>query len=66
MEVNEVNQLFGYRHSSKYLLLCSEEKEVHTGLKQHNGEYIIYVRILMFGWTCEHDERLDSSEICWH
>jgi len=26
MEVNGVNQMFGFRHSSKYLFLCSAEK----------------------------------------
>ncbi len=32
--------LFGYTHSSVYLLLCSTE-ETYTGLEQHEGEYMI-------------------------
>ncbi len=37
MEVNGDHQVFGYQHSSKYLILCSAE-ESHTGLEQHEGE----------------------------
>jgi len=38
MEVNGVHQLFGYKHSSKYLLLCStDKKETLTGLEQLEG-----------------------------
>ncbi len=32
MEVNGYQQMFGYQHSPKYLLLCS------AGLRQHVGE----------------------------
>jgi len=35
--VNGVNQLSGYRHFSKYLLLCSAE-EIQIGLDQLEGE----------------------------
>ncbi len=38
MEVNGYSQLFDDQHSSKYLLLCSTEEEIHTGLKQLEGE----------------------------
>ncbi len=29
-EVNENNQLFGYQHSSKYLLLCKRKTFIHV------------------------------------
>jgi len=37
-EVNEAHKLFGYPHSSKYLLLCPAE-EIHSGFEQLEGEY---------------------------
>ncbi len=37
MEVNGCHQLFVHQYSSK-LLLCSTEKETHTGLKQVEDE----------------------------
>jgi len=33
-------KLSGYQHSSKCLLLCSTEK-THSGLEQHEDEYMI-------------------------
>ncbi len=41
MEVNGDQQLLGYHHSSKYLLLkkeTQETQETHTGLEQLEGE----------------------------
>jgi len=38
MDVNGCHQLSGYRHYSKYLPLCSSEKETHTGLEQHEDD----------------------------
>ncbi len=35
-EVNGDHQQFGYRHSSKYILCSTEER---NGLEQHEGEY---------------------------
>jgi len=49
MEVNGVPQLFGYWHSSKYLILCRQKKETHTGLEQFEGEY--YDSIFSFEWS---------------
>ncbi len=37
MEVNADKKLFGYQHTSKYLLLC-HKKEIHADLKQHESE----------------------------
>ncbi len=40
MIVNGFQILFGYQHTSKYLLLCSaEEEKTHTGLEQMEGKY---------------------------
>jgi len=42
MEVNRAHQLLGFRHSPKYLLLCSAEDrngtKIQTGLEQLEGE----------------------------
>ncbi len=47
MIVNGFQLLFGYQHTSKYLLLCSaEEEKTHTGLEQIEGKYN---RILFWG-----------------
>jgi len=40
MEANGVYQLFGFQHSSKYLVLCSAEERKYTGLKQLDAEKI--------------------------
>ncbi len=37
MEVSGYSQLFGYQHSSKYLLFVQQLKESHTGLEQFEG-----------------------------
>jgi len=37
MEVNGVQQLSGYRHSS---FCVQQKKEIHKGLKQLEGEYM--------------------------
>jgi len=42
MEVNWDEQLFGYRHFSKYLLLCyTQERNLYIGLKQQKGEEVM-------------------------
>jgi len=50
MEVNGAPQLFGYQHSSKYLLLCSIEGgnsyRFGTTWGWENND-----RIFIFGWT---------------
>ncbi len=38
MEVNGDQQLFGYRHYTKYNFSCSAEEKTHTGLEQLEGE----------------------------
>ncbi len=43
--VNEDQQLFGYQLSSKYLILCSTKKGIHTGL-EHEWVICIYLFIL--------------------
>ncbi len=41
-QVEEVNgggqQLFGSKHSSKYIFFVKQKKEIHTGLEQLEGE----------------------------
>jgi len=39
MEVNGYRQLYGYQHSSKYLLLCSA-KERNSSAEERNDESI--------------------------
>ncbi len=36
-----VHQLFGYQHSSKYILLCSTAERSYTGFEQNEGEKIM-------------------------
>jgi len=36
-----IHQLFGFRHSPEYLLLCSTE-ETQTGLKQHDNNWLYF------------------------
>ena len=50
MEVNGVHQLSGYRHSSKYLLLCSEEERNSYRFKTTWGR-VNDDRMFIFGWT---------------
>ncbi len=38
MEVNGAPKQPGYKLSSKYLPLCSEEQEIHTGLELLEGD----------------------------
>ncbi len=37
-EVNGGQQLFGSKHSSKYIFCVKKKKEIHTGLEQLEGE----------------------------
>ncbi len=38
MEINGYHQLFGFQHSSKYLLLCSAEERNSYSFKLVEGE----------------------------
>ncbi len=46
MEVNGYRQMFGYQHSSKYLLLCLREKRFGTTWWCVNDD-----KMFIFGWT---------------
>jgi len=54
MEVNQAHQMFGYQHSSEYLILCGQKKkEIHTGLKQQIDKIFIFKRtITLISWMC--------------
>jgi len=41
MEVNGAKQLFGSNHSSIIFLCVQQRKEIHTGLKQLEGELMM-------------------------
>ncbi len=44
MEVNAYQQLFGYQHSLKYLILCSaEERNSSCWLKFHEVVFFFYI-----------------------
>ncbi len=40
MEVIGYQQLFGYQHTSN-IFFCVHHKEIHTGLEQLEGEYMM-------------------------
>ncbi len=50
MEINGYCQLFSYQHSSRYLLLCSDE-ERNSYRFGTSGRWVNDDRIVIFGWT---------------
>ncbi len=51
MEVDGCHQIFGYQHSSKYLLLCSTAKRNSYRFGPTWGGVNCYFRIIIFDWT---------------